>query len=92
LDERGRLDGHSMKFEEVIQPLMHGKPITRACFDHDVYIRYSDLFEAFVMHTGDESKTLQGLTLDSESMFADDWMHGEFHPVKDEIKWTQTKS
>jgi hypothetical protein len=45
-----------------------------------------------VMHTGPESKTLQGLTLDSESMFADDWMWGEFHPVKDEIKWTQTTS
>jgi hypothetical protein len=44
------------------------------------------------MHADGESKTLQGLTLDPESMFADDWMHGEFHPVKDEIKWTQTKS
>lgn len=81
-----------MKFEEVIQPLMHGKPITRASWDHELYIRYADIFEAFVMHTGDESKTLQGLILDPESMFADDWMHGEFHPVKDEIKWTQTKS
>jgi hypothetical protein len=81
-----------MKFEEVIQPLMHGKPITRASWDHELYIRYADLFEAFVMHTGGESKTLQGLTLDPESMFATDWMWGEFHPVKDEITWTQTKS
>jgi len=81
-----------MKFEHVIQHLMHGKPITRVCFDHDVYIRYSDLFEAFVMHTGTESKTLQGLTLDPESLFATDWMWGDDHPVKDEIKWTQTTS
>jgi hypothetical protein len=45
------------------------------------------------MHVGeDEPKGLQGLTLDPESMFADDWMWGEFHPVKDEIKWTQTTS
>jgi hypothetical protein len=81
-----------MKFADVIQNLMHGKPITRALWEHLVYVRYSDLYEAFVMHTSDESKTLQGLTLDPESMFADDWMWGEFHPVKDEIKWTQTKS
>ena len=80
-----------MKFADVIEPLMNGKPIARACFASDVHIRYVDLYEAFVMHTGPESKTLQGLTLDPESMFADDWMWGEFHPVKDEIKWTQTK-
>jgi len=81
-----------MKFSEVIHPLMHSKPITRACWEHEVYVRYSDCLEAFVMHTGPESKTLQGLILDPESMFADDWMWGEFHPVKDEIKWTQTTS
>jgi hypothetical protein len=81
-----------MKFSEVIQPLMHGKPITRVCFDHDVYIRYSDLFQAFMMHTGDESKTLQGLTLDPESLFAVDWMYGEDHPVKDEIVWIRKTS
>jgi hypothetical protein len=80
-----------MKFAEVIEPLMYGKPITRASWDHELYIRYSDLFEAFVIHKGFDTKTL-GLTLDPESMFADDWMHGEFHPVKDEITWTQTKS
>jgi hypothetical protein len=70
---------------------MNGKPITRASFDHDFHIRYVDLYEAFVMHADGESKTLQGLTLDPESFIADDWMWGEFHPVKDEIKWTQTK-
>lgn len=82
-----------MKLSDVIEPLMHGKPITRSSWEHEVYVRYSDCFEAFVMHTSDtESKTLQGLTLNPESLFADDWMWGEFHPVKDEIKWTQTNS
>jgi hypothetical protein len=81
-----------MKFAEVIQHLMNGKPITRASWDHELYIQYWDIFEEFVMHTGGESKTLQGLTLDPESIFADDWMWGTFHPVKDEIKWTQTTS
>lgn len=81
-----------MKFAEVIEPLMYGKPITRASWEDQLYVRYSELFEAFVMHTGPDSKTLQGLTLDPESMFADDWMWGEFHPYKDEIFWTQTKS
>lgn len=80
-----------MKFADVIQHLMNGKPITRASFDHDFHIRYVDLYEAFVMHADGESKTLQGLTLDPESFIADDWMWGEFHAVKDEIKWTQTK-
>ena len=61
-----------MKFAEVIEPLMYGKPITRATWEHEIYVRYSDLFEAFVMHTGPDSKTLQGLTLDPESMFAND--------------------
>ena len=81
-----------MKFAEVIEPLMHGKPITRASWEHDVYVRYSDLYEAFVMHAIPEPKIIQGITLDPESLFADDWMWGEFHPVKDEIKWTQTTS
>jgi hypothetical protein len=81
-----------MKFSEVIQHLMNGKPITRACFDHEVYFRYDDFYEVFTMHTGDEPKGLQGLTIDPESMLATDWMWGEFHPVKDEIKWTQTTS
>jgi hypothetical protein len=81
-----------MKFSEVIEPLMHGKPITRASWDHELYIRYYDFYEIFFMHKGDEPKALQGLTLDPESMFADDWMWGEDHPVKDEITWTQTKS
>jgi hypothetical protein len=81
-----------MKFAEVIEPLMYGKPITRASWEHEVYVRYSQCFEAFMMHTKDGAKILEGLILDPESMFADDWMFGEFHPVKDEIKWTQTKS
>ena len=81
-----------MKFSEVIEPLMHGKPITRASWEHDVYVRYSDCFEAFVMHADGEPKTLQGLTLDPESMFADDWMWGYFNPYKDVIYWTQTTS
>jgi len=82
-----------MKFSEVIQHLMNGKPITRSCWDHEVHIRYVDLYEAFVMQTSDtESKTLQGLTLDPESLFATDWMWGTFHPVKDEITWTRTTS
>ena len=55
-----------MKFSEVIEPLMHGKPVTRASWEHDVYVRYSDLYEAFVMHAIPEPKTLQGLTLDPE--------------------------
>ena len=81
-----------MKFADVIEPLMNGKPITRSSWEHEVYVRYSDCFEAFVMHIYGESKTLQGLTLEPESLYADDWMWGEFHPVKDEIKWTQTTS
>jgi len=81
-----------MKFAEVIEHLKYGKPIKRSLWEDELYVRYSDLFEAFVMHTGPDSKTLQGLTLDPESMFADDWMVGEFHPYKDEIFWTQTKS
>ena len=81
-----------MKFSEVIEPLMHGKPITRASWEHDVYVRYSDLYEAFVMHAIPEPKIIQGITLYPEWMLADDWMWGEFHPVKDEIKWTQTTS
>ena len=81
-----------MKFADVIQHLMNGKPITRATWEHEVYVRYSDFYETFVMHTGPETKTLQALTIDPESMFAADWMWGEFHPVKDEIKWTQITS
>lgn len=81
-----------MKFAEVIEPLMRGKPVTRASWEHEVYVRYSELYDAFVMHGDGNPKTIQGITLDPESMFADDWMWGEFHPVKDEIKWTQTTS
>ena len=92
MDVSGRLDGCHIKFADVIEPLMYGKPITRASWEHSVYVRYSDLFEAFVMHADGESKTIQGLTMYPEWMLADDWMFGEFHPVKDEIKWTQTKS
>ena len=82
-----------MKFSEVINALGYGKPITRASWEHEVYIRYSDLYGAFVMHTSDgEQKILEALTMDTDCIFSDDWMIGEFHPVKDEIKWTQTTS
>lgn len=80
-----------MKFAEVIEPLMYGKPITRASWEHSVYVRYSDLYEAFTMHADGESKMLQGLTMYPEWMLADDWMVGEDHPVKDEITWKQTR-
>lgn len=81
-----------MKFSEIIEPLMRGKPVTRASWEHEVYVRYSELYDAFVMHGDGDPKTIQGITLYPEWMFADDWMAGEFHPYKDEIFWTQTKS
>lgn len=81
-----------MKFEQVIQHLMNGKPVTRTSWDDDLHIRYADLFETFVMHTGSESHTLDALRLDAECLVADDWIYGVHHPVKDEITWILTTS
>ncbi len=82
-----------MKFENVMYALKCGRPVTRKHWNNEVYFRYDDFNEVFVMHVGeDEPKGLQGLTLDPESMFADDWMWGEWHPVKDEITWIQKRS
>jgi hypothetical protein len=62
-----------MKFEHVMWELMHGKRIRRASWKNNDYVRYSDPYRTFFMHTDDEMIKLEGITLNKEWMVAEDW-------------------
>jgi hypothetical protein len=65
-----------MRFSEVIQALMAGggNAVWRGEWGGHVFIRYSELWNAFEVHTtGEAVRQMEELTLSSGDLFANDW-------------------
>jgi hypothetical protein len=63
-----------MKFENVMYDLMRCNPIRRASWNNRDYVCYNHASMAFFLHTDDEKIKLEGFTLYTDWMSADDWM------------------
>ena len=62
-----------MKFSEVLDSLMEGKPITRAAWE-DKYMYYDKDEEVFVYHYSDDCELMTwSLDLEPRDVIADDW-------------------
>lgn len=62
-----------MKFTEVLDSLMEGKPITRTSWENK-YLYYDKEDEAFVYHYSEDSELMTwGLDLEPRDLIADDW-------------------
>ena len=62
-----------MKFSEVLDSLMEGKPITRAAWE-DKYMYYDKDEEVFVYHYSDDCELMDWtLGLKPSDLIADDW-------------------
>ena len=65
-----------MRFGEVIQALMAGgdKAVTRDQWGWPIFLRYSELWNAFELHGANGRVTqLEELSLSPGDLFADDW-------------------
>ena len=65
-----------MKFAEVINTLMAGgsKAVRRQDWGYSVFVRYSELWNAFELHgAGGTVTQLEELSLSPGDLFADDW-------------------
>lgn len=63
-----------MRFEQLMYELMNCKPIRRASWNNGDYVRYYHASRAFFLHTDDEKIKIEGFTLYTDWMSADDWM------------------
>jgi hypothetical protein len=76
-----------MKFSEVVEQLMAGKPVTRQSFRTDdqttePFIRYSELWDTFLVVRNDGNTVdVPSINFNGEMLCADDWIVGTFHPV-----------
>jgi len=62
-----------MKFSEVLDALMEGKPITRATWE-DKYLYYDKDDEVFVYHYSEDCELMEWvLGLEPRDLIADDW-------------------
>ena len=62
-----------MKFSEVLDALMEGKPITRTSWE-DKYLYYDKEDEAFVYYYSEDCELMTwGLDLEPRDLIADDW-------------------
>jgi len=65
-----------MRFGEVIQALMAGggNAVWREDWGGSVFLRYSELWNAFEVHTtGEAVRQMDELTLSPGDLFANDW-------------------
>ena len=62
-----------MKFTEVLDALMEGKPITRTSWE-DKYLYYDKDEEVFVYHYSEDYELMTwSLDLEPRDLIADDW-------------------
>ena len=62
-----------MKFSEVLDALMEGKPITRTSWE-DKYLYYDKDEEVFVYHYSEDYELMTwSLDLEPRDLIADDW-------------------
>ena len=62
-----------MKFTEVLDALMEGKPITRTSWE-DKYLYYDKEDETFVYHYSEDNELMTwSLDLEHRDLIADDW-------------------
>jgi len=85
-----------MKFGEVVDRLMAGKPITRQFFrdkeqDHEPYILYSELWDKFEVVQSGLTVEVEYLSLNGEMLYADDWIVGEFDQQTGGIRYENDK-
>lgn len=85
-----------MKFGEVVDSLMAGKPVTRKFFreedqTQEPYIRYGELWDKFEIVQSEMTVEVEYLRLNSEMLHADDWIVGEFDPRTGECKYENDK-
>ena len=76
-----------MKFSEVVDAMMAGKPVIRQFHRTDEqitepFIRYSELLDKFFVARNDGKVVeVPSINFDGEMLYADDWIIGTFHPV-----------
>lgn len=81
-----------MKFGEVVDSLMAGKPITRQSFRdegrvQEPYIRYGELWDKFEVVQSGMTVEVEYLRMNGEMLYADDWIVGEFDPRTGECRY-----
>lgn len=81
-----------MKFGEVVDSLMAGKPVTRKFFrdenkEQESFISYSELWDTFEVVQSGIAVEVEYLRLNGEMLYADDWIVGEFDPRTGECKY-----
>jgi hypothetical protein len=68
-----------MRLYEVLPAMYAGKPVTRQTVIKQVYFRYSELWNKFyTMFEGKAIREGNTIALDMESLYADDWLIGEY--------------
>jgi hypothetical protein len=76
-----------MKFSEVVDELVAGKPVIRQFHRADdqttePFIRYSELLDRFTVVRNDGTVVeVPSINFNGEMLYADDWIVGKFHPV-----------
>lgn len=68
-----------MRLHEILLEIQAGKPFTRPCVVQEVYFRYSELLDCFqVRVNGNVVREHHTLGFTMESLWADDWILGEY--------------
>lgn len=88
-----------MKFGEVVDSLMAGKPITREIFREEGqtrepyirYIRYSELLDKFEIVHFEKLFESKHLHLSGDNLYATDWIIGKFDPRTGECRYENDK-
>ena len=76
-----------MKFSEVVDELVAGKPVIRQFHREndqitEPFILYSELLDTFTVVRNDGTVVeVPSINFNGEMLYADDWIIGSFHPV-----------
>jgi transcriptional regulator with XRE-family HTH domain len=65
--------------------LLLGKPVTRACWQTNEYLRYSVATMTFELWTGYECDILEAFEISGYDLFISDWILGEFDELREPI-------
>ena len=82
-----------MRFGEVIQALMAGggNAVEREDWGGFEWLRYSELWNAFEIHTTGHIERVKELSLSPGDLFADDWAIVKLDPRTGWPIWEETK-
>ena len=71
--------------------MMHGYPVRMSEWPTDEYLRYSELHEAFVLHSGGEASNLGELIIPGDIFTDQDWILGSWHPGGKDPIWNNVE-